>query len=146
MCAMALLTHTPRLSGLFHGPTCDMFILAFFPSSLSPERHCQACTFPEKGMSNRTDPCLIKPHMFFSPASSSSSFPFFLLWVPVRDSGRGENKREKERTCPSTVRSISRSSNSHCSLLPICFYFQELHRTMVLARPSGARLKSKHSR
>lgn len=69
----------------------------------------------------------------------------------MRDSGRGEKKRAKEkkkreRTCPSTVRSISRSSNSHCSLLPICFYFQELRQTMVLVRPSGAHEKSRHSR
>lgn len=59
----------------------------------------------------------------------------------MRDSRRGKRRERerKERTCPSTVRSISRSSNSHCSLLPICFYFQELQRTMALVGPSGAR-------
>lgn len=82
--------------------------------------------FPAKGMSAplRSDlsyPCLIKPHMF-----SSLSLLVF-----------SEGEREKKRKRRSAARSISGSSNSHCSLLPICFYFQELRGTIELAVLSG---------
>ncbi len=47
-------------------------------------------------------------------------------------SGGGWEKKRKQ-----AARSISGSSNSHCSLLPICFYFQELRGTIEFAVLSG---------
>ena len=65
-------------------------------------------------------PPFIKLHMFF-----------FWLWVEPRKSRRQRGERERETQA--TGGSISGSSYSHCSLLPICFYFQEPRGTIVLA-------------
>lgn len=88
--------------------------------------------------------CLIKPHMFSSG---------FSLWQRTK-----EKREKKEKKRKQAARSISGSSNSHCSLLPICFYFQELRGTMALVVLSGVcgrhenqnkahvRLETKHFR
>lgn len=47
-------------------------------------------------------------------------------------SGGGWEKKRKQ-----AARFISGSSNSHCSLLPICFYLQELRGTIAFAVLSG---------
>lgn len=124
MCATAFLSHTLCLSCLFGVSTCHVFTLAFLYCTLAAWRP-PARMFPAKGMSAplRSDPsypCLIKPHMFSS------------LSLLVYSEGEG-----KKRTRCSAARSISGSSNSHCSLLPICFYFQELRGTIELAVLSG---------